>query len=388
MPIAGTNYTLRRVAAAELTPTERREIFELYVRAFNGEPNWFRRGGSASDAFEWKALEAPEGATLNLVEDGPRLAGVDLAMGKQFLLRGRPVVVSDGVDSAIDPDYQGQGLDAKRKAAAADLPPRQACLVIWFATHPTSQVRRGVTSEDVLVLDLQTIAKPLSLRALIRRRAQRRTAAGGSRTAARLGRDRARRIPLSRLQTLRTGARVALARLRSPASVARAELDVESVTSFDGAMESFWAKASAGWDLIQKRDESYLNWRYADSRAGGFTLRVAREENEIVGFTVSRLSHDDAVLADLLALPDRADVVNLLLSDVTDLARQAGAPSLRSWVTESHPYRDLFRAGGFVDYETPLSLGLSAAQCPIDELAALVERGARVHLMPGDSDHV
>ena len=92
VPIAGTNYTLRRVAAAELTPTERREIFELYVRAFDGEPDWFRRGGSASDAFEWKALEAPEGATLNLLEEGPRLAGVQLAMGKQFLLRGRPVV--------------------------------------------------------------------------------------------------------------------------------------------------------------------------------------------------------------------------------------------------------------------------------------------------------
>jgi hypothetical protein len=178
-------------------------------------------------------------------------------------------------------------------------------------------------------------------------------------------------------------------RLRHPPQhFDRVRGSIREAGRFDARNDALFEQAATEFDLIQIREHGFLNWRYVDPRAGRFTIRLAEHGELLLGYAVLRADAQGADLADLLALPGRLDVVNALLRDALAVARRAGAPSMRMWMTRTHPYYPVVQQHGFIRVHNVVVPSFGPASGDPAEIAFLRDPSARVHLALGDSDHV
>jgi hypothetical protein len=163
---------------------------------------------------------------------------------------------------------------------------------------------------------------------------------------------------------------------------------VHNVPQFDDRADALWDAASPQFRLLVARRHAYLNWRYADPRAGRFTIKIAELDGRMLGYAVSRLSYGRGFLSDIFALPGRIDVVrSLVASAIADL-RAAGAQQVECWLPEHHPYWEALNHYPFdhkrrtVDYRAaPANEYLGRIIVPF-----LDDPRAPIHVTMGDSD--
>jgi hypothetical protein len=98
---------------------------------------------------------------------------------------------------------------------------------------------------------------------------------------------------------------------------------VKDAREFDERIDRFWDKIKNHYNLINHCDRDYLNWRYCDLRAGPYKVKLAIEDDEVVGFIVLMLNRYRADypvgnIMELLYLPERWDVVESLVSESVD----------------------------------------------------------------------
>jgi hypothetical protein len=166
-------------------------------------------------------------------------------------------------------------------------------------------------------------------------------------------------------------------------------LRVTEARCFDERVNGFWQEASGDFDFVVARTRGYLNWRYADRRAGAFSIRIAGEGGEIAGYAVLRLLRGQGYLADLLVLPGRLDAADALIDDALRFFRDAGVERVFYWTPSRHPYKAVIAAQGFA-FRRPRKRILT--YMPLgstwEELAFLQDPSARVHFTIGDLDVV
>jgi hypothetical protein len=157
---------------------------------------------------------------------------------------------------------------------------------------------------------------------------------------------------------------------------------------FDESLDEFWQQAHRSFDFIPARTMEYLNWRYCDPRSGYFTAEVAEEGGRIVGYAVSSTSNGRGYLADVLALPEREDVVAALVERAVAgfAARDIGI--VLCWIPAQHPYRAVLARMGFEQAKRPVRMMYRPLQATPVELAFLGESQATMHFMIGDTDLV
>jgi hypothetical protein len=131
----------------------------------------------------------------------------------------------------------------------------------------------------------------------------------------------------------------------------------------------------------------YLNWRYADPRAGRFRIRLAEERGRLLGYSVLTSMRGHGYIADLLTLPGREDVAESLLRDAFAAFRDADLQSGRCWAPHAHPYLGALQRTGFTRHRQPRHVTYRVHRNP-EQAQVLSEPDARVHLMIGDSDNV
>ena len=391
-PLAETDLTLRVARFEDLSNKELSATLELLTTAFNGAPDWFSAAPTPLDHLRWKAHDRPLGAWLQLIEAGDRLVGFTLNSFSNFKLNGAEVVVRQGFDAALDPEFQGRGINsARRNPADRDRLNSISCLSISLAMHPTSRTRRNAGSSLPFGNTIDTLVKPLSIKRII-------SARQASHSGGRTGQSRTRPVLEARQRKLPAAlnpgrillaARLIWSMLKPSNSRPRhAPWDIRTIEHFDRTADQFWSEAAQPFNFIQTRDRSYLNWRYCDPSGGSFTVRVAQRDGRMLGYAVLRIDPDGAILGDLLTLPDRTDVAQSLIADAIQLARSAGAPQLRAWMPRSHPYHPLLASFGFVKYRTPLQLVYTPRTCNPADLELLQDPQTSVHFMTADTDHM
>lgn len=384
--LGDTAFTVRYETPTSISPVDVSSVIEVLRRAFNGGPSWFSLGVDPADHFNWKTASAPGEAIVRLVEDGENLIGVWLSLRQRFLLGGSEVTAEVGNDSAIDPRYQGRGINSLLgEAKSAIIPLKPGCLVLDQQIHPFSK------GPDAVPLGnrIDALAKPLNLRKMFAARQAKPRSEGTSRTRSAILAGRRTSFLRSILKGLPFAVRFGVSALRrSAASTDHGEWTIETADRFDARADQLWEAASAQFDLIQIRDQAWLNWRYCDPRGGPFTVRVVEQDGALLGYAALRVTETEAVIADMLTLPGREDVSRSLIADAIRWARQAEAPMLRCWMARQHPYRPALQRAGFVRYELPAPVVFEAAACSEADLEFLTHRTTRVHFMTADTDHI
>ena len=171
------------------------------------------------------------------------------------------------------------------------------------------------------------------------------------------------------------------------------EFRVTTIPTFDERAARLVEETSGSWDLTPARSVEYLNWRFCDPRAGLFTVRATERDGALLGYAVSHRIGVRGHIVDLLALPDRTDVVRALIDDALAQLEAAGAAAIECWMLRRHPYADVLRRAGFVrlprasgDVDEEISIygrGMTTA-----ERARLSSPQARIHLVRADFDGI
>lgn len=164
---------------------------------------------------------------------------------------------------------------------------------------------------------------------------------------------------------------------------------VSDVGRFDNRIDRLWEEASRDFDFLVERRKDYLNWRYADARAGTFVMRLAEEGERVLGYAVLRVMRGSGYVADLLVLPGRLDIAGGLIDDGLRFFREAGVERVCYWTASRHPYKAVIAARGFA-YRRPRKriMTYMPLRSTWEELAFLQAPSARVHFTIGDLDVV
>jgi hypothetical protein len=161
---------------------------------------------------------------------------------------------------------------------------------------------------------------------------------------------------------------------------------VRAIDRFDSRVDDLWQAVSDTFDFVLERRREYMNWRYADSRAGRFKIWVVEAGEDLLGYAVAGLSSGQACLADVLARPGRLETVTALVGTATAWSREEGALRIDWWLPERHPYQDVRRRLGFVSRRERV-LTVRNYNQGLD-LAFMRDPAARIHVAAGDTDLV
>ena len=274
-------------------PGDEERVVRLLVAAFGAWP-----AGEitvpAADHLRWKLSSHPAAGPLCVVtEDKDRVVGWQGYWLQNVKLDDRELLSRQAVDFAVDPEYQRLGIKlAMRDRAQVNNPRRNFALHFEPASGHPALMHMGQKSGS-------------AARSLLAQRVE---------------------------------ARVLQVGHFAGGSDAPMPWTVRNVVEFDERIDALWDAASKQFRLIVARRASYLNWRYADPRAGRYAIKIAEHDGHLLGYAVSLLSHGRGLLADLLALPGRIDVVRSLVVESVSALRANGVSEIECWLPEHHPY--------------------------------------------------
>jgi GNAT superfamily N-acetyltransferase len=310
-------------------------LLALFQSTFAGWPTVASQV-RAIDHLRWKlpsALQADRYTTV--AEAGDRLVAARPFVICPTKVLDRVLRLRNGFDTAVHPDYQGRGLMTAMRAFHPERFTEEVDLHIGYGDHPAFASMRK--REDMHyfgnTVDVLTLDPPVAL------------------------------------------------------SPTPAPWRIVDAPRFDERIDSFFAEAAVPFDFIVERSKEFLNWRYADPRAGSFRLRVAESGSRILGYAVLSASNGRAYIADVLALPGRLDVVSSLLDDAIDYAVREQAAALECWCPAHHPYRSVLAGRGF-RHKRRLKPVYLALRLPAADLDFLADRKAAIHFQLGDTDLV
>ncbi len=193
---------------------------------------------------------------------------------------------------------------------------------------------------------------------------------------------RGRRVP----RAVAVAAFTLLRAARWPALPSRrraATWTVRDADQIDERIETLCARAAEQFDMIQLHDRESFTWRYLDPRGGARPLALAEADGELLGYVVWKQVGPEGFLVDVLAVPDRLDVVRSLVAHALRALDAGGAASTSCWLPRRHPYRSELRRAGFIDTRRAAGLGFRQLR-PDAGFDFLSDERTRIHFSFGD----
>lgn len=339
----------RRVADAE-------ELFRLYQEVF-GEA--LTEGSRRR--WRWQYLENPqaggEGPEIWVAREGEKLLGQYASLPVRLQWGGREVRSSWGMDVFLRAEARGKGVGALLFTTWSD----HVEVALGLGLTPSSySLFKKLRYDDVgPVPFFQKVLDPV---AVIRRRV-------GDALARPLG------------FVLGLGLRL----LHPESAVNGTRVEVRSVTSFSADCDTLWERCKDAYAMCVRRDQAYLNWKYAACPTRKYELREARKEGLLTGLAVSRHEEYQGLrlgwLIDVFADPQDHETKDALIASVLDSFRASGVARAQAFSMNAGLAHDLLRRG-FLRGRSPMQFCVRA-RGPSE--AVLRDLG-RWHVCFGDSD--
>ncbi len=317
---------------------------------------------SPLEFLEWKT--SPPGVQPGqhtVVEHGGEIVALKTHWVARAQLYGSELATDTGADFAVLPEFQGRGVSRVLNTyeEQADRPRGQ----LFFGSGTRAPAIEHMRQEAV-VRPLRIWVRPLNWRAQLSTRFRNggvEELIGATSAAARRMRRRSPTEALGRAVRLRR---------------------------FDRRTDTLWEAVRTEFDLATIRDATYLNWRYADPRAGKRLLLGQFDGDRAQAYAVFQSAGPALQLSDLLVHPDYPDAGAEVLRAGVALGRQRGHVVINAWVPPGHRDEAVYQAAGFVLTAGTISVqhkpprGVSVP----DVMAKVAQPDLREHLTMGDFD--
>ena len=342
------------------------EMVRVLLRAFGTWPSFPDPRITPEDHLRWKFNNHEIARKIHTVaEIEGRMISVRFRLMQTALIRGRPVLLRQAVDDAVDPEFQRMGVNK--------------IMTDYFTDHLiTGDVAMNFSTSVIAHRRLENEYRTFGRELLVLYRAL------GLRALSNFGRA-GRRQGFGRRVKAR-GVLRAVATAARPRRVG--PIEIRGLERFPESVDQLFEHSQREFDWILLRTADYLNWRYAHPGAGRFSIRAAFQKDELIGYCVIRIGGPLAHIADLLVLPGRTDVADALVVDALEIAAGSGANAVVCWLMADHPYFDLVRGRGFIVTDATSGCMVKNEKLEADALDFLDRPEARVHVTAGDSDWV
>lgn len=321
-------------------PEDDEELAGLLEAAFGGWPK-VDTDVAPVDHLRWKRLSHQDAANYHCVaEFGGRIVGAQLYFVQDIKVGPRILRSANGVDICVHPEYQRRGVRTAMMNFSRTTVERETPFLLTVDSgHPAM-----LHLVDKMGIETNYLANKLYV----------------------LECD---------VTSSRSDARDTPMRVRR-------------VDAFDERTDDFCAEASEPFQLIVVRDRRYLNWRYADKRAGKFAIYLAEEADHLIGYVTASVSQGKGCIADLLVLAERVDAAEALLNRALSDFAGSSIRTAQSWSLMHHPYQAALSGAGFSAKRRTLALRTRPRAGRSNAVGFSGDPNALIHIMAGDSDLV
>lgn len=168
------------------------------------------------------------------------------------------------------------------------------------------------------------------------------------------------------------------------------ELRIQEISEFDDRIDHLLNELEDCYDFMVKRDKNYLNWRYLDPRAGGYRVKIALGEKELLGYVVykvnrARPEYPIGYIVDLLTNPERNDIADMLINSSLQEMDKAGVNITNLLITRGSPYIKAALRRGLIDSHAHIHAYTRVLKAS-ENLENLYNSKARLHFTYGDID--
>jgi hypothetical protein len=319
----------------------KQEILDVILRSYSSDdlpqiidilkvsfPDWQIKKDPIN-YWKWKYLKPPSGSQISIISLDEKVLGVAHLILLKIKLGSKIVIGQYSVDDAIHPKYRGKGLYNKFKSTWYTTP---AKVSYWITSNPINIERArklGIMQLPFMSTKMIRINK---IKLFFEENKM-------DSIKARLG--------LTFLKKLNEVTNKFTQRITVSDSL------IENVEEFDERIEEFLEKINENYQLMIFKDREYLNWRFCDKDAGDIIVRQVLDENKISGYHALEIKEKkeqlEGYVLDLLALPDRMDVAELLFREACAISDEMNVNVLHYRVIKGHPYERLARKHGFLD---------------------------------------
>jgi hypothetical protein len=292
---------------------------------------------SANEHIRWKLSSDVDSRRFQVVaEAGGEVVGCRLFFLSWFRVRGERLRCRQGFDLAVQSNYQGRGVLNDMWSFARHHFDDKNDFNFGVGDHPAALHMRVAQGNIVIQNKVQVLSRDLS----------------------------------------------------AFSGTSSNQIDVLEVDCFDEQTNMLFESCVPAFDFIRERSSRYLNWRFADKRAGRFTKLAAIEAHQLLGYVVLTKAQHVGVVADMLVLPGRQDVLGALLQAALRRFVEAGCLSADCWTPTVHPDRSSLIQHGFSRKKRGIHLSYRYLRAPPTKLEFLSNHQASVHIMAADTDLV
>jgi GNAT superfamily N-acetyltransferase len=361
-------YTVRRYQEGD-----EEGIVSLLDASFNGWPH-LDVGGTALDYWRWKYQNNFIDQKLVYIADsGKKVVGVVHSVPMKIKMFDKYIFSNLGGDVCVHPDYRKLGL-WKTILQMANEGRREAGVKYLY----------NVTENPIVIETFTKMKdyKPFPHRVvnLVRIRDVDRQLEA---------------MPVKNKWVKKTGYHVVnlanTLRYTLEGEKQREGLVVKEIELFDDRVDELWEEVSKHYDFIVRRDKTFLNWRYCDTRTGDFVVKQVEQDGRVLGYCALRInryeeSYHVGYIVDLLALPGRLDVVDALAAEAVDYFDSQGTNIVNCQTVKGHPYEKALNRHGFLD--SRLKVGIFYCLLLQDEVFERLDqlRPERIYVSWGDYD--
>ena len=140
-------------------------------------------------------------------------------------------------------------------------------------------------------------------------------------------------------------------------STVTAGVKINKMANFDGRVDELSKRACKHYPVILVRDCSYLTWRFTSRPDADYTILLATQRNNLLGYLVFRSIERDGLkigyLVDFLVERKSPPILFLLIKEAIKCLRRDGVAIIICRATKLSYRQTLFRLGFFPWYFEP-----------------------------------
>lgn len=365
---------MKSFTCREYESGDEKQLVELLDLVFGGWPDK-DLVCSKVDFWRWKYLDNPIGLKAVVVAlDGDRIIGCGHRSYFRVKIGDDVVLCGQGMDVVTHPDYRGRGVFSKLEVLKDNAPANNERL-LNYAVHVNPILIEKIKRRDDRVFFPHEILDLVRINDINLHLSQ----ASGFNLQKKMG-----FYVLSGFEKFKQTI------FRSQ-GLLDSDFIVEDISFFEESVNDFWDEVKAHYNFILERKQDYLNWRYCDRRAGGYVVKIARKDDQLLGYVVLKINRFKAYhtghIIDLLTLPDRDEVLESLLRESVKFFDENDINAVRHWVTIDHPLEKAMRRHGFINSRSGTPLIVFSHMNVGDNWEEFIKsEKSRVHFQMGDTE--
>jgi len=301
----------------EYTKKDEPKVLELLQLVYN-------KANINSDYLNWKYYDNPlRKQGIVVAEYNNQIIGINCAFYRETKVGKNMYLTSYGGDLAVHPDYRRRGIANKMKELKEEIRVREGI-----------QLSSAITSNPIVINNRNKQGYPPFPKKLFEM----------------VYIEDIKREELGLIKKLGYQVYKSAQNIMRNKQTEHSDFVITETKFFREEADHFWENIRDYYNLMFKRDSSYLNWRYCDPRAGSFKVFSAVAGDKMCGYCVvlgNKASESSTgYIVDLCVVPGMKLVTRCLLEKAVETLVH-DVNRIKYLVVDGHPNVPVFSSYGF-----------------------------------------